>query len=543
MPGHRAVSSVVGGSPHPPIMRSLAAAYGRSGVGLIKRAMLFGQVGLALVVAVVGPLLTKLFVPTLSDAELVLLAALVWVIYLADAALAMVAIRPQLRMLEQWARTRDDAVAGTAWRAASEVPFAPLRRRTTAVLLVGLMAAWDLVTLSLAKLPASSLLLLLPGSILVWLYWLALRFMLSEQLMRPILADISTTTPNTSDSATVRVTLAQRMFLLLPAITVFAGTVVAGVVGNHTVAALAVGIVVSTAVAAGISGLLIVLVTRSVTEPVADLREAADRVGSGDLDVRLPVTSSDEIGVLARSFNTMVAGLRERDRIRATFDTYVDPAIAEHILTTGGDSLAAGEDVEITALFLDVRGFTGFAEQRPARQVVAALNGLFATAVPILHAHGGHVDKFIGDGLLAVFGVPRRHTDHADRALAAALDIAAAVDNRPAGELRVGIGLNSGSVVVGNLGGAGRFDFTVIGDTVNVAARVEAATRTTGDTILLSEYTHRLLRPDVRAADAARPSVPLKGRTQPVVLFAPTRPDHRPADSAACDEPNRRNQP
>jgi class 3 adenylate cyclase len=543
MPEQRPVSSVVGGAAHPPIIRSLATAYKRSGVGLIKRAMLFGQVGLALTVAVVGPLLTRLFVPTLSDADLVLLAALVWVIYLADSALAMVVIRPQLRMLEQWARTRDDAVAGTAWRAASEVPFAPLRRRTTAVLLVGLMAAWDLVTLLLAKLPASSLLLLLPGSILVWLYWLALRFMLSEQLMRPVLADISTTTPNTGEPVTVRVTLAWRMFLLLPAITVFAGTVVAGVVGNHTVAALAVGIVVSTAVAAGISGLLIVLVTRSVTEPLADLREAADRVGSGDLDVQVPVTSSDEIGVLARSFNTMVAGLRERDRIRATFDTYVDPAVAEHILTAGGDSLAAGEDVEITALFLDVREFTGFAEQRPARQVVAALNRLFAIAVPILHAHGGHVDKFIGDGLLAVFGVPHRHADHADRALAAALDIAATVDTRPADELRVGIGLNSGTVVVGNLGGAGRFDFTVIGDTVNVAARVEAATRTTGDTILLSEYTHRLLRPDARAADAARPSVPLKGRTQPVALFAPTRPDHRPAASAASAEPNRRNQP
>jgi adenylate cyclase len=153
------------------------------------------------------------------------------------------------------------------------------------------------------------------------------------------------------------------------------------------------------------------------------------------------------------------------------------------------------------------------------------------------------VDKFIGDGLLAVFGAPHRHPDHADRALAAALDIAAAVDTRPAGELRVGIGLNSGTVVVGNLGGAGRFDFTVIGDTVNVAARVEAATRTTGDTILLSEYTHRLLQPDVRAACAARPSVPLKGRTQPVALFAPTRPDHRPAASTASDEPNRRIQP
>jgi adenylate cyclase len=142
-----------------------------------------------------------------------------------------------------------------------------------------------------------------------------------------------------------------------------------------------------------------------------------------------------------------------------------------------------------------------------------------------------------------VFGVLHRYTDHADRAIAAALDIAAAVDIRPAGEHRIGIGLNSGTVAAGNLGGAGRFNFTVIGDTVNVAARVEAATRTTGDTILLSEHTYRLLRPEAQATKAARPSIPLKGKTQPVALFAPTCPDHRRPAVAHLDEPSHRSQP
>jgi class 3 adenylate cyclase len=367
--------------------------------------------------------------------------------------------------------------------------------------------------------------------------------MLIEQLMRPVLADISATAPNTEQPAAVRVTLARRLFLAIPAITIMAGTVVAGVIGKHTVATVAIGVGVSIVVAIGVAGPLVLLLTRSVTDPIADLREAANRVGAGDLDVQVPVTSSDEIGSLAQSFNTMVAGLLERNRIRATFSAYIDPDVAEHILTTGDDSLAAGEDVEVTALFLDLRGFTGFAEQHPARQVVGMLNRLFAIAVAIIHARGGHVDKFVGDGLLAVFGVPQRHADHADRALAAALDIAAAVDTGRTGEPRIGIGLNSGTVVAGNIGGAGRFDFTVIGDTVNVAARVEAATRHTGDTILVSEHTHRLLRPETQVVMAARPSVPLKGKTRPVALFAPTRLRQRPPTPDSSAEPKNRNLP
>ena len=169
---------------------------------------------------------------------------------------------------------------------------------------------------------------------------------------------------------------------------------------------------------------------------------------------------------------------------------------------------------------MDVRGFTGYAEQHPARDVVAMLNRLFAAVVPIVGTHGGYVDKFIGDGLLAVFGVPQRCSDHADRALAAARDIAAALHDRD-GDPDVGIGLNSGTVVAGNLGGSGRFDFTVIGDPVNVAARVESATRQTGDTILLSQHTWELLSPAARADTVARPTVPLKGKTQTVSLYAP----------------------
>jgi adenylate cyclase len=149
----------------------------------------------------------------------------------------------------------------------------------------------------------------------------------------------------------------------------------------------------------------------------------------------------------------MVAGLRERQRIREAFGTYVDREVAEHILNHG--TSLAGEQVEITIMFLDIRNFTGFASRLSAPEVVASLNRLFELIVPVIHDRGGHVDKFVGDGLLAVFGAPGRQADHADQALAAALEIAQRVEAQFAGELRIGIGLNTGTVVAGNVGKRG----------------------------------------------------------------------------------------
>src|SRR5205085_1013391 len=131
-------------------------------------------------------------------------------------------------------------------------------------------------------------------------------------------------------------------------------------------------------------------------------------------------------------------------------------------ILSSGTSLA-GEEVEVTAMFIDIRDFTGFAERASAREVVATINRLFERIVPIIHEHGGHVNKFVGDGLLAVFGAPRRQPDHADQALAAALGIEQTVT----GELPIGVGVNSGRVIAGNVGGAGRLEFSVIGDAVN----------------------------------------------------------------------------
>ena len=145
---------------------------------------------------------------------------------------------------------------------------------------------------------------------------------------------------------------------------------------------------------------------------------------------------------------------------------------------------------------------------------------LFERAVPIIHAHGGHVDKFVGDGLLAVFGAPRRQYDHADQALVAALEVARAVREEFGGELEIGVGLNSGTVVAATSAVEVASNFSVIGDAVNVAVRVEAATRQTGDVILLAENVKRLLR-DGAAPLEERTGVPLKGKRESIVLYAP----------------------
>ncbi len=281
------------------------------------------------------------------------------------------------------------------------------------------------------------------------------------------------------------------------------------------------------------------LAARTTADPIASVRRALGRVQRGDFDVTVPVYDGSQIGQLQQGFNAMVAGLAERERIKEAFGTYVDPDVAAHILEEGIDM--AGEEVEVTLMFLDARNFTGFSERTPAREVVGAINRLFERVVPIIHAHGGRVDKYVGDGLLAVFGAPRRQPNHADEALAAALEIAGALSHSDGdagkeghGEqdevLEIGIGLSSGTVVAGNVGGDGRFEFTVIGDAVNVASRVEAATRETGDSLLVAERTVSLLQhPDVELVE--RTGIELKGKRETVPVYAP--------EAGAPQTPNR----
>jgi class 3 adenylate cyclase len=308
---------------------------------------------------------------------------------------------------------------------------------------------------------------------------------------------------------------------------VITGVVVSGLSTGATASLedLGVDVVVAVLVAFTISFELTVLLSKSILGPVDALLEATDRVKRGDFDARVPVTSGDELGALAGSFNEMMEGLSEREKLRRAFGSYVAPEVAERVLSEG--EMLEGREVEVTVVFVDVRDFTPFAERSSARETVAFLNRFFEVAVPILAEHGGHANKFAGDGILGVFGAPERLPDHADRALSAACEIESAVRERFGGEVGIGVGVNSGPVVVGTVGGGGRLEFTVIGDPVNVADRVEGVTRETGDTVLLTEATRCLLTRPEQFGLEERATLPLKGISEPIRLYAATRVDKR----------------
>ncbi len=221
-------------------------------------------------------------------------------------------------------------------------------------------------------------------------------------------------------------------------------------------------------------------------QPVRDLAEGTERVAAGDYSQRLPVVQDDDLGALAASFNRMQAGLAERQRLQAAFGTYVDPLLAARLLEQG-DDVFSGERREVSVMFVDIRDFTPFAEANTAEDTVARLNALFEIVVPAVVDAGGHVNKFLGDGALAVFGAPNDLADHAEAAVSAAALIHRLVAQRFGGALRIGIGINTGKVIAGTIGGGGKLEFTLIGDAVNVAARVEQLTKITGDAILLTQ--------------------------------------------------------
>jgi adenylate cyclase len=349
----------------------------------------------------------------------------------------------------------------------------------------------------------------------------AVWYLIAERIMRPVSARALDGGPPTGHrsgpSIQLRLamawTLATGVPLLGVAMLAVGYLVDVGFEPHRTLAAI-LGLVV---VALVVGLFTLVVATRSVAERVGELRRALARVRAGDFAARVVVDDASEIGRLQVGFNAMTAGLAERERIREVFGTYVDRDVAEHILQ--GAALQ-GDEVEVTLMFVDVRSFTTFAERLRPIEVVAALNRLFERIVPLVHRHGGHVDKYAGDGLFAVFGAPRRYVDHADRALRAAVEISDAVRDEFGTALSVGVGLNSGPVVAGNVGGAGRLEFSVIGDAVNIAARVESATRQTGDLVLLTGQTLALLD-RYHGEFVPRPGLSLKGKTAPVEIYAP----------------------
>lgn len=277
--------------------------------------------------------------------------------------------------------------------------------------------------------------------------------------------------------------------------------------------------------ALGVSLLCAVLLARQVTSPVEKMTRGVERIELGDYQIRVPAEGRDELSRLGASFNRMAEGLDERDRVRALLGKTVSPEIARALLNSGLE--LGGEVREATILFSDLRGFTAYSETQTPEELVAQLNEYFTEIGAAVEREGGVIDKFIGDAIMAVFGAPTFASDHADRALKAALGIINAEDQlnqkraqRGQPPLRTGIGVSTGFVVAGAIGSPSRCNYTVIGNAVNLAARIEALTKDKAfeARIICSESTRICLRENHSLRDLGETVV--RGKELPIRLWS-----------------------
>ncbi len=264
--------------------------------------------------------------------------------------------------------------------------------------------------------------------------------------------------------------------------------------------------------------LAIIFVTRSLIRPVAILSKGMDEVIEGKLDVRLPVTSNDEIGRLTSQFNRMVEGLEDREFIRETFGKYVSESVAAQILKDKGR--LAGDVRDATLMFIDIEGFTSLSEQLPPHDVIALLNEYSEIVSEPVHRHNGVINNFIGDGVFATFNLPLEHDDHACAAVRAALEIAAAIERHVfAGGARISvrIGINTGEVVAGTVGAGDRLTYAILGDAVNVAHRVEELNKELNTRLLFTETTRRQLDGSFDCAELG--VYPIRGKSASMKIY------------------------
>jgi adenylate cyclase len=276
------------------------------------------------------------------------------------------------------------------------------------------------------------------------------------------------------------------------------------------------------AVAAALSAWLGWRLASVMSRALRHVNTALKRVQRLDYVHVEPVHTGDELEDLASGFNTMVDGLKERDKLRTTFGKYMTATVMDHLLA--GKVSLGGESLQVSILFTDIRSFTTISEKMDPQQLVALLNEYFTEMVGIVMQEDGVVDKYIGDAIMAVFGAPVPKPGDAVNAVRAAVRMRRALVElnrslaaRALPTLRTGIGIHTGTVVAGNIGSEKRMEYTVIGDAVNLASRLETSTKDLGVDVLISDSTYALTRHVVEARPVREISV--KGRAQTVVAY------------------------
>ena len=255
----------------------------------------------------------------------------------------------------------------------------------------------------------------------------------------------------------------------------------------------------------------------SIKRPVHELLTMVRRVKSGDLTASTTVEGRDELGQLGSALNEMAKGLQERDRVKDVFGRYIATQVSEKILK--GELNLGGEMRNVTILFSDIRNFTTMAEELAPQQVVAFLNNYFSEMVEAVFEQGGVLDKFMGDGILAVFGSLGDQPDHPRRAVLAALRMKALLgkingERSIAGKppIAIGVGIHTDDVIVGNIGSHKRLEYTVIGDGVNTTSRVQTLNKQFGTTILITQPTYETVKDAFECR--LMPDTQLRGKTK-----------------------------
>ncbi len=262
-----------------------------------------------------------------------------------------------------------------------------------------------------------------------------------------------------------------------------------------------------------------------ITRPLAHLVAAANQVAAGDLEIVVPVRSTDEIGHLTDRFNHMVEQLRWRRYMESLFGHYVGDEIARRILADGAE--LGGSKVWATVLFADIRNFTTFVESANLNEMIDELNEYYGLMQAAIEAHGGVVNKFGGDSLLALFGAPLPQADHADQAVRTALEMVSQLrilnqrrQRRGQNLFHIGIGVNTGEMIAGNLGARQRREYTVLGDSVNIASRLSDLNKTgSNHTVFISHTTIMALKNIPRQQFIYLEDCSLKGKQQKVPVY------------------------
>jgi len=287
-------------------------------------------------------------------------------------------------------------------------------------------------------------------------------------------------------------------------------------------AAIKIGLIILISLILGI--LTSILLVNFLVRPIGYLVEGVKAIGEGNYDVEIKLKTNDELGLLTEIFNNTAKSLKEKELIKGAFSKYISSEVMEQIINDPSKLSLHGKRIKATILFTDIRGFTSMSEKLEPEQVVSIINDYLTIQTDKVIKHNGFLDKFVGDCVMAVYGIPVPKDDDTYRAVRTAIDIRESVKKLNSIRERmkqltvgIGIGLNTGEVVCGNMGSPQKMDYTVIGDNVNLASRLEA--NAPANTIYVSESTYNETK-DKFVYKELEP-IFVKGKKEPIKIYEP----------------------